>query len=167
MLSKNNLWRISVMVLAILLVTCGNADAKSGLKSSVRNSRRSVRPAFSLKASLRVKRVTKSKNKVLRPRTNEISFTANKNYVKSIAPLCIAKGMGAGGAWDFDDSEICRRIDDLITAQKETKTAIDSLKQDLTTKIGDMVASNKATQDLIQQQIKQTINFCLTLFRSD
>lgn len=151
MLSKNNLWRISVMVLAILLVACGNADGKSGLKSSAGTSKRSVRATFSPKNSLRANRVTKSKNEVLRPRTNKVSSTVNNNGVKSLAPCHVT---GTGG-FDFDNTEICRRIDDLITAQKDTKTAIDSLKQDLTTKIGDMVASNKATQDLIQQQIKQ------------
>lgn len=143
MLSKNKLWRISAMVSVILLVTCANAEArfsrfgKSGLKSSVGNSKRNV---------------TKSKNEMLRPRTSKISFTANKNNVKSVAPLCRVTGTGG---FDFDNTEICARIDRLIALQDDTKNAVNNLRQDLNTKIGEMVASNKATQDLIQQQIKQ------------
>jgi hypothetical protein len=160
MLGKNKLWRICAMVSTILLVTCGSADGrlsrygKSAPKSSVGISKRSVRATLPLKNSLRANLVSKSKTEALGPHTNKISFRVNSNRVTSVVAPCLVKSTQAGG-FDFDNSEICKRIDDLITAQNSTKTAIDSLKQDLTTKIAEMVASNKATQDLIQQQIKQ------------
>jgi hypothetical protein len=155
---KNTKMSISVtLMLAFCFVTASNANGKlpRHKNSSVRSSVRVVnRSRFRGDSSLRAKRFGNHNRQPNVESVQEVANTSNNRTVRSVVfSPCKTREPTVG--WTFDDTEICNRIDTLIDAQNSTKTAIDNLKQDLTSKIGEMVASNKATQDLIQQQIKQ------------